>query len=1274
MLSLSLKNRKTLVLSIVFLFVLSSFLSSSNITPNAFAITSGGLTNRIPVSLKSPATSPSTATSATVSYTIPSDGTVKFYKNMSLVHEEEQSGGGTFEYTFSNLSPGDYTFEVNYIAADNTILFNSVSYTVTTSAPSLSAPTLSVSNLSGASGTATSASIKYTIDKYSIVYLYDNGEDYDEISNAQGSYSYTFNSLGVGTHILGAKACNASNLSLCSEVKTISYTVTNPTSTLTAPSGFYIGSDCQPAFSQTSKPYISISWTDNSSNETGFKIYRSETSTKPTTAYQAVAANNTRFSDTSVTPGQIYYYWITAYNSTGESSVVGPQSQYAPRDVHIQNLKASNITPNSITWTWEAVSGVSDYYLNLTSSDLVSSTETSATYTKNNLQPNTDYTLIVLPEYSSGSPKGCWSGKVTAKTLSGDNPTPAPDYTPISITEKDKTTTGISVVVVTKIPTAVFIDSSSAGKLTDKTTSTSHTLSWNNLKPGTTYTYHVHVGFRNNDLADGGIDSEYKSGDFSFTTLGSSLTYSWYSGAPLGTCTDGTQTVTVYCKSSAGTKVTDSYCANAGTKPATSQSCTATVYKPDLIIKDIQFLPKNPTQNQSFTGSISMVVKNQGNSATSYYEGVRTSITMKKPDGTLINMGGLPTDYLKYNNNLAAGAEATVSFPVVNLMIDTTYVVIVGDVDNALDGGSGFIAESNETNNTFTKTIAVEPATTTKPDLTVAGMMLSLSNPQVNQEVDITITYKNEGMAAVTENWNGRIDFGQAEGKFVFKNNAFPRTSGAYPSISDPLNPGESFGETYTGYFTAAGNIVLSVTIDAEGKIAELNETNNTFIKTITVGQATPPVIKDIQTSGLGATSVSLTWLANGQYNCVVNYSKNSDLSNGTSLLYTNKLASSETGYWYYWVNVSGLTPATKYYYKVLCTVSENSYVKSPIGNFTTAQSGTLEIINPQAVNTTATSTTIVFSTNQAAKGAVWYGTVDTVEGRSFRAYNGGSYEQYLQFAPSVDHEIHLTSLLPNTTYYYRASAVTNNDVSTESISFGFKTLSVSIPHYFWYATNDWSECIDGVQNRTVVCHKQEGTVESTVDNTLCAEHIILPKPADQQNCESSDVSDNKIGQRLAGRLLLAVEDRGRIYYIYPDDHKKYEVTFGNVMSLFQDLALGISNSDLNKILINPNAVSADKDSDGDGYNDKSEAAYGYNPYLASDPAHRGNDKVQVDTALSNRLIGKLLLQVEDHGRIWYVDQAAKRWEVTWENVMNLFTSLSLGITNADLAKIPSGN
>lgn len=193
--------------------------------------------------------------------------------------------------------------------------------------------------------------------------------------------------------------------------------------------------------------------------------------------------------------------------------------------------------------------------------------------------------------------------------------------------------------------------------------------------------------------------------------------------------------------------------------------------------------------------------------------------------------------------------------------------------------------------------------------------------------------------------------------------------------------------------------------------------------------------------------------------------------------------------------------------------------------------------------------------------------------------------------------------------------------------------------------------------------------------STSYAAPVALSKAESVIGTEDSAPSTvMNIGQRLSGRLLLAVEDRGRIFYVYPVDYKKYEVTFGNITELFESLALGISNSDLDKILINPDSVSADKDSDGDGFNDKSEVANGYNPYLASDPANRGNDKVVVDNDLANRLIGRLLLQVEDRGRIWYVDQAAKRWEVTWENVMNLFTSLSLGISNEDLAKMENGN
>ena len=117
--------------------------------------------------------------------------------------------------------------------------------------------------------------------------------------------------------------------------------------------------------------------------------------------------------------------------------------------------------------------------------------------------------------------------------------------------------------------------------------------------------------------------------------------------------------------------------------------------------------------------------------------------------------------------------------------------------------------------------------------------------------------------------------------------------------------------------------------------------------------------------------------------------------------------------------------------------------------------------------------------------------------------------------------------------------------------------------------------------------------------------------------------------------MLLQVEDRGRIWYVNPDDAQKFEVTFVNALPLFQKMALGITNANLNKIPLN-----TDK------------------------PA----------TATGNKLKGKLLLQVEDKGRIWYVDFNGRKWEVTWANLMSLFQKLALGITNADLEKIASGS
>ena len=66
------------------------------------------------------------------------------------------------------------------------------------------------------------------------------------------------------------------------------------------------------------KTGINLAWTDSSSDETGFKVYRklsTETEAKVIATQTAVT-----YSDTDLTEGQIAYYQVTAYNDNGDSA------------------------------------------------------------------------------------------------------------------------------------------------------------------------------------------------------------------------------------------------------------------------------------------------------------------------------------------------------------------------------------------------------------------------------------------------------------------------------------------------------------------------------------------------------------------------------------------------------------------------------------------------------------------------------------------------------------------------------------------------------------------------------------------------------------------------------------------------------------------------------------------------------------------------------------------------------------------------------------------
>ena len=77
--------------------------------------------------------------------------------------------------------------------------------------------------------------------------------------------------------------------------------------------------------SAVSSSQINLSWTDNASDEVGFRIERSPDGTA-FAEIATVGANVTSYANTGLTAATQYWYRIRAYNNTGASSYAGPTS------------------------------------------------------------------------------------------------------------------------------------------------------------------------------------------------------------------------------------------------------------------------------------------------------------------------------------------------------------------------------------------------------------------------------------------------------------------------------------------------------------------------------------------------------------------------------------------------------------------------------------------------------------------------------------------------------------------------------------------------------------------------------------------------------------------------------------------------------------------------------------------------------------------------------------------------------------------------------------
>lgn len=159
-----------------------------------------------------------------------------------------------------------------------------------------------------------------------------------------------------------------------------------------------------------SSSQINLSWSDNSSNESGFRIERLVNGIW--TQVGTVGSNVTTWSETGLTASTTYSYRVCAYNSTGDSSNSNEASATTASPVTVpiapSNLSANATSSSQISLSWTDASGNESGFRieRLSGGTWVYVTEVGGNVTSwsdSGLNANTTYSYRVYAYNSAGS-------------------------------------------------------------------------------------------------------------------------------------------------------------------------------------------------------------------------------------------------------------------------------------------------------------------------------------------------------------------------------------------------------------------------------------------------------------------------------------------------------------------------------------------------------------------------------------------------------------------------------------------------------------------------------------------------------------------------------------------------------------------------------------------------------------------------------------------------------------------------------------------------------
>jgi lysophospholipase L1-like esterase len=234
---------------------------------------------------------------------------------------------------------------------------------------------------------------------------------------------------------------------------------------------------------------ISLSWTDNSNNETGFKIER-KTGTGAFEEIAVVTANTSTYSNTGLQPSTSYTYRVFAYSAAGNSAFSNESVvQTLPAAPSGLAAQAQTATSVELTWT-DNSTGETGFKIERKTGtgvfeEVAVVTANTSTYSNTGLQPSTSYTYRVFAYSATGN--SAFSNESEVQTLpaapSGLT-AQAQSATSVKLTWTDNSADETGFKIERKTGTGVFEE---IAVVTANTSTYTHT----GLQPSTSYTYRV---------------------------------------------------------------------------------------------------------------------------------------------------------------------------------------------------------------------------------------------------------------------------------------------------------------------------------------------------------------------------------------------------------------------------------------------------------------------------------------------------------------------------------------------------------------------------------------------------------------------------------------------------------------------------------------------------------------------------------------------------------------------------------------------------------------